>query len=330
MQLPKISRRQALHSMAAAWAGLLSQAALASDYPSRPIKLVVPVPPGGGPDIAARILAEKLSQRLKQPVVVDNRPGAGTLLGAGVVAKAPADGHTLLLTPNTLVISPHVLPAGAAGGLLVQRDLLPVMAPATTPLVLLAHPKLGVKNLPEALALMRRDPSLTYGSAGNGSPMHFAGEMLKRSARVELLHVPYRGVAPSITATLGGEVQFLFTVLGGAVPYIQSGQLTALALTEQTRSELLPALPTATEQGLPGVEVGAWYGIFAPPGTPTEVVARLNQELQAILRLPDVRQKFATAGTNAIGGSTEQLTSWVKADDLRYGALARELNIRAD
>lgn len=304
--------------------------AAAQAFPTKPIAIVVPFPPGGGPDLAARVLAEKLAPRLGQPVVVENRPGAGALLGAGAVARSAPDGHTLLLTPNTMVISPHVLAPGAGGGVDVHKDLVPVISPATTPMVLVAHPQLGASNLKAALDAARKSPGLPYGSPGNGSPMHFAAEMLKRSAQVDLLHVPYRGVGPSIAAALSGEVKLLFTGLGGAVPHIKAGKLVPLALTEKQRSPLLPDVPTATEQGVPGVEVNAWYGVFAPAGTPGAVVARLNREINDALQLPEVREKLAGAGLDVLGGTPQVLADFMKADNERYGKLARELNIKVD
>lgn len=304
--------------------------AAAQTFPSKPITIVVPFPPGGGPDLAARVLAEKMAPKLGQPVVVDNRPGAGALLGASTVARSAADGHTLLLTPNTMAISPHVLPAGAGGGVDVQKDLVPVISPATTPMVLVANPSLGVTNLKAALEAARKSPGLPYGSPGNGSPMHFAGEMLKSAAKVDLMHVPYRGVGPSITAALSGEVKLLFTGLGGAVPHIKGGKLVPLALTEKKRSPLLPDVPTATEQGVSGVEVNAWYGVFAPTGTPAPVIARLNQAFNEALQLPDVREKLAGAGLDVLGGTPQVLADFMKADNERYGKLAKELNIKAD
>lgn len=325
-------RRTALGLAAASLALGLAAPVLAQApaYPSRQVTLVVPFPAGGGPDIAARVIAEKLTARLGQPVIVDNKPGAGALIGASFVAKAPADGHTLLFTPNTLVISPHVLAPGAGGGVDVQRDLVPVIAPATTPLVLVANPQLGANNLRAALEVIRRSPDLAYGSAGNGSPMHFAGEMFKRSTRTNLLHIPYKGVAPSITAAVSGEVKLLYVGLGGAVPHIKSGRLVPLAVTESRRSELLPDVPTATEQGVTGVEVNAWYGLFAPTGTPAATIARLNREVNDVIRLPDVRDRLMGAGIEVLGGTPERLADFVKNDSQRYGSLARELNVKAD
>ncbi len=334
-----LSTRRSVITLAAAAVALatsltlpLSAAAQAtqSAFPSRNVTLVVPFPPGGGPDLAARAIGEKLAARLGKPVVVDNKPGAGALIGAGFVAKSPADGHTLLFTPNTVVISPHVLPAGAGGGISVARDLVPVIAPATTPLVLVAHPSLGANRLQEALDAARKSPGLPYGSAGNGSPMHFAGEMMKRAASVDLLHVPYKGVAPSINAALGGEVKLLFVGLGGAVPHIKSGKLVPLAVTEAKRSDLLPDVPTATEQGVKGVEVNAWYGVFAPLSTPQAIIDQLNTEINAVIAMPDVRTRLSTAGIEPLGGAASVLAGFVKADNERYGTLARELKISAD
>ena len=314
--------------------GLISavvmQAALAQTFPAKAVTVVVPFPPGGGPDLMARVFAEKLAAKWGKPVVVENRPGAGALLGAQAVAKSPADGHTLLLTTNTMVISPHVLSPGAGGGLDVHADLLPVVAPATTPMALLANASVGVKNLKEAMALAAKQPGMPYGSAGNGSPMHFAGEMLKRGAGVDLLHVPYKGVAPSVMAALGGEVKFLFVGLGGALPHIKSGKLVALAVTEKNRSSLLPEVPTAGEQGVRGVEVNAWYGIFAPTGTPNPVRAQINADINDLLKLSDVREKLTAAGLDILGGTDQVLGDFMKADRQRYSQLAKELNIKAD
>lgn len=329
-----VRRRRAIGLLAtsalALSAALPAAAQAPAAFPSRQVTLVVPFPPGGGPDLAARIIAEKLAPRLGQAVVVDNKPGAGALVGASFVAKAAADGHTLLLTPNTMVISPHVLAPGAGGGVDVHKDLVPVIAPATTPLVLVAHPSLGANNLRAAVEAARKSPGLPYGSAGNGSPMHFAGEMFKRSTKLDLTHVPYRGVAPSITAAIGGEVKLLFVGLGGAVPHIRSGKLVPLALTEAKRSELLPDVPTATEQGVPGVEVNAWYGVFAPAATPAAAVTRINREINEVIRLPEVRERLVAAGIEVLGGSPQVLADFMKADNQRYGSLARELGIKAD
>ena len=327
---PSTRRHVFINLLGASLAAALSLQVQAQAFPGKTVTIVVPFPAGGGPDLAARVLAEKLAPRFGHPVVVENRPGAGALLGASAVARSTPDGHMLLLTPNTMVISPHVLAPGAGGGVDVHKDLLPVIAPATTPLVLVANPQLGATTLKAAIEAARKSPGIPYGSAGNGSPMHFAGEMLKRSAQVDLLHVPYRGVAPSITGALGGEVKLLYVGLGGAVPHIKAGKLVPLAVTEKTRSTLLPSVPTATEQGFPNVEVNAWYGVFAPAGTPAATVARINLEINEVLKMPEVREKFTGAGLEVLGGTAQLLADFMKADNQRYGTLAKELNIKAD
>jgi tripartite-type tricarboxylate transporter receptor subunit TctC len=333
MKETKMNKRFLLKQCALAL-GLLAaggfQSVLAQAFPAKNVTVVVPFPPGGGPDLMARVFAEKLAARWGKPVVVENRPGAGALLGAQAVAKSPADGHTLLLTTNTMVISPHVLAPGAGGGVDVHADLLPVVAPATTPMAMLAHAGLGVKDLKEAMALASKQTGMPYGSAGNGSPMHFAGEMLKRAAGVDMLHVPYKGVAPSVMAAVGGEIKFLFVGLGGALPHIKSGKLVPLAVTEKNRSPLLPEVPTAGEQGVRGVEVNAWYGVFAPVGTPNAVRAQINADINEVLKLSDVRDKLMAAGLDVLGGSDQVLGDFMKADRQRYGQLAKALNIKAD
>ena len=300
------------------------------EWPARPVTIVVAYPAGGGPDILARVLSEKLGTRLGQPVIVDNKPGASGMLGAGTVSRAPADGYTLLLSPNTLVISPHVLPKGAGGGVDVMRDLVPIVAPAVTPMVMLASPQLGVKNVQQLLAYARKNPGLAYATPGNGSPMHFAGEMFKEAAHIDMLHVPYRGAAPSITAVLGGEVLLTFSGLGAATPQLRAGKLVPLALTEKARSPLAPQIPTVGEQELPGVEINAWFGLFAPKATPSVVIERLNKEINAILALPDVREKLGNVGVEPRGGTAAQLAQWMKEDNERYGRIARQLSIKAE
>jgi len=297
---------------------------------NRPLTLVVPYPAAGGPDLAARILANRLQERLGQAVVIENKPGASSMIGVNAVERSAPDGHTLLFTTVMTVIAPHVLSkeAGARKGIL--GEMVPIVAPATTPMLLVASPRLGVTSLAGLIDQARRTPGLTYGSAGIGSGTHFAGELFKRSAGVDLLHVPYAGVAPSIVGTMRGDTSLLFVALGAALPQIKSGNLVPLAMTEKTRSSLLPQVPTATEQGVPNVEIHAWYGIFAPAGTPDAVRDKLNQAVNAVLALPEVKQDFAAKGVEVLGGTPAQLAALVKADDERYGAIARSLNIRAE
>ena len=305
--------------------------ALAQSYPARQVSIVVPFPPGGGVDLAARVIGEKLAARLGQSFVVDNRPGVGGLAGASIVARAAPDGHTLLMAPNTIAISPHILVKGAAGGIDVLKDLVPIIQPAYVPMVLVVHPQLGVTTVAELIALAKRSPGLPYASAGNGSPMHFAGEMFKKAAGVDMLHVPYKGMQASITDTLGGQVKVLFVSLGSAViPLIKANKLVPLAVTEARRTQFLPDLPTLTELGIPGVEVDAWYGLLAPRGTPAAVIARLNQEINAILEMPEVREKLNAGGIELRGGTAEAFGVAIRDDYARYGRIAQEIGIKSD
>lgn len=295
------------------------------------ITIVVPFPAGAGPDIAARVIGEKLAARTSRAVIVENRPGVGGLVGAAAVAKATADGSTLLLAPNTLAISPHVLPKGSGGGIDVQKDLAPVIMPATTPMLIVANPSLGVTTVEQLVALARSSrPELAYGTAGNGSPMHFAAAMFSEAIGAKMTHVPYRGVAPSVVATIGGEVRLLFVALGGVAQHLNSGKLLAVAVAERARSGMLPNVPTLTERGVKGVEVNAWYGVFSAAGTPAPTIASLNEAINEVLKMADVRERLNGAGLELRGGSPQELAEVMRQDDQRYGRIARDLKITAD
>jgi tripartite-type tricarboxylate transporter receptor subunit TctC len=326
MKLPFPLRWLTLATLAMAAAAPLAHAQTAG----KPVTIVVPFPPGAGPDLAARVIGEKLAARIGSPVIVDNKPGAGTLIGAGAVAKAAPDGQTWLLVTNTLVISPHILPKGAGGGIDVQKDLQPVLALATTPMLVVANPALGASNVEQLLTLAKKSPELTFGSAGNGSPMHFAGEMFAAAAGVKLNHVPYRGVAPLVTAGLGGEVKLLFVGLGGVAQHLKSGKLVALAVAEKARTPQLPEVPTLAERGVKGVELNAWYGLFAPAGTPAPVVQRMAAEVAEVLKMADVRARLEGAGLEIAVEPAAALATMVKGDGERYGRIARQYQITAD
>lgn len=308
----------------------LSQDA-ARDYPVKAVTFVVPFPAGGGLDFIARALSEKLAPRLGRPLLVENKPGVGGLAGASVVARSAPDGYTLLIAANTIVISPHILAKGAGGGIDVMKDLTPIIMPASAPMVLVVTAQLGVRTPAELIALAKRPPGLAYASAGNGTPMHFAGELFKKATGVDMQHVPYKGVFQSVADALGGQIKVLFTSLGGPVmPHVRSGKLVALAVTEKRRTSIMPSLPTLTELGIRGVEVDAWYGILAPAGTPPAVIAFLNREFNAVLELPDLRERLNTAGIDVRGGSAEAFGAEMRADHERYGRMAKEFGIRAD
>jgi tripartite-type tricarboxylate transporter receptor subunit TctC len=319
-----------LRAAALAAACAFAASAAAQVFPTKAITIVVPFPPGAGPDIAARVIGERLSAKLGQPVIVENKPGVGGFLGASQVAKAPADGHTLLLTPNTLVIAAHVLPKASQSGVDINKDFAAVIQPAKTPMLLVVNPKLGVKSLDELVAAAKKAPGLPYASAGNGSPMHIAGELFKREAKVDMLHVPYKGVAASVNAALGGEVNVLYVALGGVSQHLRAGKLVPLAVAERRRTTLLPDLPTFAERGFRDVDVNAWYGILAPAGTPPDVVARLNREINDALAQPEVRERLNTAGLEVTGGAPDVLATAMREDYARYGRIVKEFDIKPD
>jgi tripartite-type tricarboxylate transporter receptor subunit TctC len=316
--------------MACAALLLAAPAAFAQTWPSRQITLVVPFPPGGGPDVFSRIVAEKLPPRVGQPTLVENRPGVGGLAGANVVAKS-TDGHTFLVAPNTIAIAPHLLAKGAGGGVDVMTDLAPVIMPASTPMMLVVNPELGVKSVAELVAAAKKKPGLPYASAGNGSPMHIGGELFRRAAGIDLTHIPFNGVAPSVTAALGGQVDILFVAMGGGIAqHIRSGKLVVIAVTEKQRTAQLPDIATMRELGYPGVETDAWYGVLAPTATPPAVIARMNQEINAIIAMPDVKARMNNAGIDVRGGTAEAFGAEMRDDHARYGRIVKEFGIKAD
>ena len=303
----------------------------ADAYPTKPIVVVVPFPAGAGPDVLARMLGERLSARLGQPVVIENRPGASGYVGAAAVTRAAPDGHTLLMTPNTLFIAPHLAPKATTAQVHVVKDFAPVIMPSQTAMVMVANPSLGVKNAKELAALVKKQPGLAFASSGNGSVLHIAGELFKRSAGVDMLHVPYRGIAPAIADVIGGHVKVTYAGLGPIASYLNAGTLTALATVEERRSPALPDVPTAIEQGFPAVAVEGWYALMAPKDTPAEVVARLNSEINAILAMPEVGERIKNSGEIVLGGTPEALAKRMQSDYERYGAaIVKELSISAD
>ena len=325
-------RRSLTLACTAVFCGALGRRTLAqvAAWPQRPITIVVPFPPGGGPDFFARVLAERLPPRLGQPILIDNRPGVGGLAGANFVAKS-TDAHTFLICPNTLAIAPHMLGKGAGGGIDVLADLAPIVMPAQTPMMLVVNPALGIKSVAELVALAKQQPGLPYASAGNGSPMHIAGELFKQAAGVDLQHVPFKGVAPSVTETLSGRINVLFVAMGGGIAqHLRAGKLQVLAVTEKKRTGLLPDIPTMGELGYPTVATDAWYGIFGPTGTPPTVIQRMNQEINAIIAAPEIRERLNAAGIDARGGTPEAFASELRDDFARYGRIVRDFAIKPD
>lgn len=325
----KLDRRQCL-AVAMAVGALVAGAANAQSYPEKPISIVVGYPPGGDTDAMARLFADKLSQRLKQPVIVENKPGAGGTVGNSFVGKAKADGYTLLFTPNPFTTAPFVMKLSAGNQYDVLNGFEPVIKTATQPLVLVAHPSAGVRNVSEMVAAAKAGKTLNYASPGAGSPMHVVAEWLNRSAGVKIAHVPYRGVGPSVIDVVGGHVSTAWVTLGPVTQHIAMGKLVPLALADAARSPLAPNIPTLVEQGHKDVVVGAWNGFFAPKGTPVEVVRLLNSHLNEIVKLPDVIEKMATFGALPAGGAPEVLGKTNATEHEQMGKLIKELGVTAE
>lgn len=298
-----------------------------ADYPDRPIKMVVPVAAGGGTDFAARVLAEKLSVALAQPVVVENRPGASGNLGVQQVALAAPDGYTLVMPITSFPINPSLqkLPFDTV------KDFAPVVLAGTLPLVLVVHPSLPARNISELIALAKKQKdSINFANSGNGTTAHLAGELFNRMAGIKMVSVSYKGGGPAVTDLLGGSVQVYFSTISAVSQHIEAGRLRALAVTGTTRSPELPNVPTVAESGLLGFDVTAWFGIFAPARTPPAVTQRLNAELVKILAMPEVRQRLANQGLQPGGGTPEALGSFLVSEMDKWRKVIRESGIRAE
>lgn len=328
--MPTIRR----HVLAAALAAsaLAALPALAQgDYPAaKPVTVVVSYPPGGDTDAIARLFAEKLSQRLKQSVVVDNRPGAGGAIGNGFVGRAAPDGYTLLFTPNPFTTAPLVMKLSGAAAYDVLGGYEPIINTASQPLVLVANPRLGVKTLPELVAAAKAGKAVSYASPGAGSPMHIVGEWLNKAAGVKFSHVPYRGVGPSVTDVVAGHVDTAWVTFGAVRQYLDTGRLIPLAVGDAQRSKLAPNVPTLVELGYKDVVVGAWNGFFAPRGTPAPVVKLLNEHLNAILKEPEVVEKLAVFGALPAGGAPDVLARLNQREYAVMGKAIRDLGISAE
>ena len=308
--------------------GAPSAGAQGDQWPTRPIRLVVNFPPGSSPDVLARAISLPLQQALGQPVIVDNRAGASGMIGADLVAKSAADGYTLLMTAgSTITTNPFIYPKIAYD---TEKDLVPVAAAARIALFLVVRPDLPVNNLKEFIAYLKAHPGkLSYGSAGNATGLHLAGEMLKSQAGVFAVHVPYKGASPALQDLLAGQIDFLFDP-GIALQQVRAGKLKMLGVAVAKRSSAFPDLPTLAEAGLKGFDAGTTHGFYAPAGTPPEVVARLNREINRMLALPAVRTQIATIGAEPTPLTSAQFAAVMADDSRRYGAVIRERGIKAD
>lgn len=316
--------------LAAAWmlaGGGAATAQAQGSYPERPIKIVVPVAPGGGTDFVARLLAEKLAPALGQPVLVDNRPGGSGNVGVRQVVEAPPDGYTLVMPITSLPISPSLqkLPFNPV------KDLAPITLAGTLPLVLVVHPSVPATNVREVIALARAKPrTLNFANSGVGTTAHLAGELFNRMAGVEMVSVNYKGGGPAVTDLLGGHVQLYFSTIPAVIQHVKTGKLRAIAVTGRQRSSEMPEVPTVAESGLRDFEVTSWFGLFAPAGTPRAVIDRLNRESVAILGTTEVRQKFAGHGVEAASSNPESLGQLLASEIERWGKVIREAGIKAE
>jgi len=303
--------------------------AQAQPYPSKPIRFVVPYPAGGPLDTVARLLGQKVGESTKQPVVVDNKPGAGGNIGADAVAKSPPDGYTILMgAVATHAINPTLyasIPYDAA------KDFIAVTQVASTPNVLVVNPAVPAGNVREFIAYAKANPGkLNFGSGSTGSAGHLAGELFKAMAGVEMTHVPYKGAAPAMNDLMGGQIQLMFDNLASSLGQVKAGRIKALAVTTAKRTPLAPDLPTIAESGLAGFDISTWFGIFVPAGTPRDVVAKLHAEFTAALAMPDVRERMLSLGAEPVGSSPAEFAAYIRAEADKYARVIKASGAKAD
>lgn len=330
MTASTVSRRILLcATFAASLVAALPASAQPADWPNKPLKLIVPFPPGGAADAVGRVVAEKLSEVLKQPVVVENKAGAGTAIAADAAAKAAPDGYTLSLAPaGQLTILPHLNKSLSYDPF---KSFAPVSLVAEVPYVIGASAETPATSLKDLIAAAKKEPGkLSYSSCGNGTLCHLSGELFKNLTGTDLLHVPFKGSAPAIQALLGGQVNLSFDTLTILAPQVKSGKVKGLVITSRTRSPLLPDVPTAAEAGLPEFVVSSWFGIVVPAGTPKEIVARLTTEINALAKLPDVRDRLAAQGLDAIPSTPEAFTKVIHEDYARWGKVVEASGAKLD
>lgn len=323
-----INRRQWL---AAATAGLaVPGTVLAQGWPERPLTIVVAYPPGGDTDAMARLFAERLGQRLKQTVIIENRAGAGGTVGNTSVARARPDGYTLLFTPNPFTTAPQLLKLNPANSYDPLTSFDPVIQTSVQAVLLVAHPDTGIKSVRDLVAQAKSGKPLNYGSPGAGSPMHIAAELLNRAAGIQVQHIPFRGIGPMIPEILTGRVSMGYTTYGPVAQHIAAGKLVAVALTDPERTPLIPGLATVAEQGYPSVKEGAWHGFMAPKGTPAPLIATLNEHFNEILKMSDVIERLASFGARPVGGRPDALARVNAEDHARLSRTIKDLNITAE
>ncbi|HWI14799.1 MAG TPA: tripartite tricarboxylate transporter substrate binding protein [Burkholderiales bacterium] len=317
-------------------AGLIAAAALpavaaedASNYPSKPIRLVVPFTPGGSTDILARVIGMKLTEAWGKQVVIDNRPGAGGNIGVDLVAKSPADGYTLVMGHiGTFGVNPTLYPKLPYDPI---RDFQPITLVALVPNMLSVNPALPAKSVKELVTLAKAKPgTINFGSGGNGSAAHLAGEYFKLMTKTEITHIPYRGTSPAVTDLIAGQIQMIITGVPPTLNFVKSGKLRALGVATSRRLALLPDLPTIAEAGVPGYEATQWYGVLAPAGTPKPIVTKLNAEMAKAIKGPDVREKLAADAAEPVGNSPEEFGAFIKKEIARWAPVVKASGARPE
>lgn len=303
--------------------------AFAQAFPSKPVKLVIPFPPGGPLDLAGRAIGQKLQDAWGQPVVIENRPGAGGNIGADAVAKAAPDGYTLVMGAlSTHAVNPHLFAKMPYDAL---KDFAPVTLVAVTPNVLVLNPAVPASNVRELIALAKASPGkLSFASGSNGSAGHLAGELFKTLAGIDIVHVPYKGGAPAMQDLLGGQVQFMFDNLANSTAQLKAGKLKAFAVTTSRRSAFAPELPTMAEAGVPGFDISTWYGILAPANTPPDIVKKLNAEIVRILASDDMRDKLKAQGAEPSPTSPEEFAAFIRAEWTKYAKIVKDSGAKVD
>ena len=308
---------------------LAAPAAQAQAWPSRAVRVIVPFPPGGGLDYFARAIAPRLQENLGQQIVVENRSGAGGMVGADAVAKAAPDGYTLLLASSAeLTISQHLYPKMAYDAI---RDFAPVSYAAHAALLFSVHPSQPVRTLQDLVALARANPGrLSFASAGTGGVQHLAGEILKTAAKVDIVHVPYKGAGPAVIDMVGGQVQMGFTALPSSIQHARAGRLRPIAVTSVKRSEAAPELPTFTELGYPQLDLVVWYAALFPARTPPEIVAKMSAEINRAVGTPEVKARLLEQGVESVGTTPDQLAKFMQSETARYGKIIRDTGAKPD
>ncbi len=305
-----------------------SSAALAQTYPSKPVRVIVPFPPGAGVDIVTRIVTPRLSEQMGQQFVADNRAGAGGIVGAEVAAKAPADGYNLLMGTAGLLT---VVPVMSKVSYTVARDFLPLTLGASVPSLLVVHPTLPVKTMKELVALARAKPgAINYASTGSGTLPHLTAELFRLQTGVNIVHIPYKGSAPAMTDLLGGHVEMFFGNMLSVIPQVRENKLRALVITTKQRSPAAPNIPTVAEAGYPGLEAETWFGLLAPAGTPKEAIAKVHDELIKALRHPDTQRMLADQGAIPIGNTPEQFAAYIQAETRKWEKVLKASGVRAE